>query len=67
MKLLSGNRTLIMALVCAGLGAWRDAVRPEGLSDGLMFLLLGLVALVAGRNVGNELGLRRTPPGPPTP
>jgi hypothetical protein len=65
MKLLAGNRTLIMAAACAALGAWRDAARPEGLSDGLLWLLLGLVGLVAGRNIGNELGLRRTPPGPP--
>lgn len=65
---LSGNRTLLMAVACALLGAWRDTARPEGLSDGLLYLLLGLTGLVAGRNLGTELGaLRRgpVPPGPP--
>ena len=65
MSRLAGNRTLLVALVCAGLGAWRDAARPDGLSDGLLWLLLGLTGLVAGRNLGVELGLIRRAPGAP--
>ena len=57
-----------MAVACALLGAWRDTARPEGLSDGLLYLLIGLTGLVAGRNLGTELSnLRRGPTVPPAP